>query len=1418
MNKLFLSIVFVLAFALPSMGQKDLRVEYLNIDDGLPQNTVQSITKDPFGFMWFGTDNGLCRYDGYSFEYYYSNGSEDHLWHNRIIQLISDRNSSLFVISQKGLQVFDLLTGNFLSIKNPEIQLIFKQDVVNAEYDNGVLWVVTRTNGVYKLKYNDNRFSVEEHYWTEDNLPVPICIYKGVNNQIYLGTTGQLYQYDTKSNSFIAFKDCYDFSPTYIQTICDDTDHLYIGTNNGMFLNNKKSNELIWFNYDSQNKASLSHSSVTSIVKTSDNEVLIGTLGGFCTLDTDNNSIRRIKLFNKQDESNQVEFIRSLFTDNQGTVWVGTDKIGLAYYNIHQKNFFSINESNSELMNLNRNIINSILKSDDYLWVGTAGNGLARINQSKNEYRIYRNDMPQSVKSNFITSIIEDDSKNTWVGTWGMGIQVFRNGNLIKSFNTEDGLAGDFISYIYITKSGDKIICTQQGLSIYNESLEKFYAIGPIGNFSKWEAGCMLEDKYGFFWIGTINGLHRFNGRLVKKTENTVISHYEQVVFEGTDQQNSLPNNYITTINDDQDGNVWIGTYGGGIAKCVPTSNGNYEFINYTQADGLANNVVYSILCDDSNNLWITTENGLSKYVIENNQFVNYYKQDGLRNNQYYWSAACKDNDGKIYVGGLNGLNYFHPDSILSYSYQTKALITTLNISNHQVSAGDVYHNEVPLKRESFANDTITLSYKDNVFSLEFSALDFLHSSKIKYAYKLEGVDKDWIEVDSKRRIASYTNLSGGIYPFQLKSTNQEGIWNEDLTQVFIEIVPPFWQEMWFKLLMIAFVIALVATYSRYRSFRITMQKKRLEQLVRQRTIEINEKNKQLEENSQRLLDNNEQLERRRSKIEKQKTQLEDQNKEIISQRDQLISLNEEIESIHQMRMQFFTNISHEFRTPLTLILSPIERILNQIDDTLPQSVRNSIHIMKRNAERLLLLTNQILTFRKIEAGKLQVLLHEGKLDEVVSDIAEAFKVLSEDKNISYSITIEKADYSGWYDKSKIENILFNLLANAFKYTPNEGSVECTLRLIEHNNHKNIEVVVTDSGQGIKPDVVERVFDRFYRADSNLGFGTGIGLSLVKELVVKLCGEISVSSEYGKGSAFKVILPIELEAFTDYTIVEEEISDTLSMNEKVELMKDSHDVIADPETNDKEKNRLLIVEDNDDLRNFLSESLSDSYMVYSAKDGQEGYEKAIQHEIDMVVSDIMMPRLNGLDLCKQLKNNLNTSHLPVILLSAKGMEENQVEGLGVGADDYITKPFNFALLQAKIKSLIDNRQKLKKIYLQNNTEEVELQGGSLDDDFMQKVNNVVSELYADPTFDIETFSSKMFVSRSLLYKKLKALTNVSPNEYINVFRLKKALPLLKSKKYQVGEVAVMVGFNDPKYFSRVFKKFYNCSPSEYAGA
>ncbi len=472
------------------------------------------------------------------------------------------------------------------------------------------------------------------------------------------------------------------------------------------------------------------------------------------------------------------------------------------------------------------------------------------------------------------------------------------------------------------------------------------------------------------------------------------------------------------------------------------------------------------------------------------------------------------------------------------------------------------------------------------------------------------------------------------------------------------------------------------------------------------------------------------------------------------------------------------------------------------------------------------MLTNEILTFRKFEAGKVSVSLTQGNLTALIQGVADTFKTLTEQKNIAFNIAVDFNLENVWYDKGKLENILFNLLSNAIKYTPEKGKIYFTATKIFNSlNKPNVLINIQDNGIGISKSAQSKVFDRFYRDDSeqaNGSYGTGIGLALTKQMVEVLNGKITLESEINKGSSFKVILPLEKDDFPTHDVKNKDSEEQISLQERVLLMSDLNVVDSEQvqplNVKDDNSKKVLVVEDNTDLREFLAEALSVNYTVSVAENGEIGYGLACENDYDLIVSDIMMPKVNGLELCKMLKNNLQTSHIPVILLTAKNQEEDYIEGLQYGADDYISKPFNLNVLQAKIYSIIENREKLIQRF--QKVEEDEEQSvvsniSTLDQEFMNKVNQVIEEFYVDSAFDIDAFSSKLYVSRSLLYKKLKALTDVSPNEYITIYRLKKSLTLLKSNKHQVSEVAFMVGFNDPKYFSRVFKKYYNCSPSSY---
>ncbi len=1424
------------------MNYSSAAVEYITVSNGLPQNTVQCIEMDQYGFMWFGTDNGLCRYDGYDFVYYTTSKEANALIDDRILNVVSGLNHFLWITTPKGIQIFNTLKSKFEQISDPNVKELFSSKISHLDIYQNSIWITSPNKGVFELTNGENisQIKIKKQYLNQYRHIRPTFVEISSSGIVFIGTNRGIYKLNKASQSFEKLQATnQNLDKINVQTLFDRKNELWIGTENGLLIFNKGTNELKKYIYNPSDSSSIPHMDITSISENALGQVLLGTLGGISVYDDEHDNFQEINIFPQASNKNHDVFIRSVFADELGNLWIGTEKTGLVHLYTFSKKFKAFPDE--ERFNvINNNIINSIYSAKGNIWIGTAGEGLVKYNSNIDKITRYKTDFDNanSIQSNFVTSIIEDNRGSLWMGTWGMGLQKISNYSSSKfvNYRHEQGLPNEYIAAIYKCKNGMLVIGTQGGLCVYDPNKDIFIPVELSSNslVDAWQVGSIQEDNDGFLWVGTTNGLFRFKTELINPLKGIKLSKYDIIAFEESSEEGTLPNNYTTCLELDNDGNIWIGTYGKGIAKAVPNIYGTYSFINYTEKEGLANNVVYEIISDNNNDLWISTENGLSKFNQVSQQFINYYSKDGLRNNQYYWSAGFESKTGELYFGGLNGLNFFHPDSIENYPFRSNTYITNVKVYNADVKPGDKLHGKVPLKTSSFSTDSIHLSYKDNVISIEFSALPYYLSSKIKYAYLLEGVDKDWIFVDADRRIASYTNLDGGEYLFKVKSTDLDGQWLNNPKEILIIIEPPLWKTTWFQFVLIILFSLLISGYIRYRSFRISQQKKQLEQIVKRRTLEIKEKNDQLEKNAVTLRANNKQLasrqfeiEEQKAKLELQKAQLEHQNSEIISQRDQLIALNKEVESIHQLRLQFFTNISHEFRTPLTLIISPIEKILSDNFNFSKENVINAIKYIKRNAERLLILTNEITTFRKYEAGKVKVALTHGNVGDFISEIAESFRELAESKNINFNVSIDYSLGNTWFDISKLENILFNLISNAIKYTEEYGSVSVWVTKIKGDNNKSqLLINIQDNGIGINKDIQDKVFERFYRDTSNQSntvYGTGIGLSLAKQMIEVLNGSISLDSEENKGSSFKVILPINKEDFPEHEEQSGEKTNQLLLKERIELLNGptvNEETYLKEEVDVKshqQRQKILVVDDNRDLREFLAESLSSNYYVMTAVDGEEGYKLALEKEFDLVVSDVMMPKVNGLEMCKQLKNNIHTSHLPVILLTAKGQEEDVVEGLEYGADDYISKPFNLNVLQAKISSLIENRKKLVKCYqqIEPKVDDPGIRTNSLDDEFMNKLNQVISDHYTNPSFDIETFSSKMFMSRSLLYKKLKALTNVSPTEYVNMYRLKKSIDLLKSKKHQVSEVAFMVGFNDPKYFGRVFKKFFNTSPSSY---
>jgi signal transduction histidine kinase/ligand-binding sensor domain-containing protein/DNA-binding response OmpR family regulator len=1441
MNKLSLQFTFLLIatwlqgytnFQQPA----NYRFQYLLIEDGLPQNTINAIARDQAGFMWFGTNNGICRYDGYAFNLFKSEENQSNSLPDNMISCVEPGlNNRLWIGSLNGLSYYDPQSGRIHKWNAcNENESINRVTALVANKTD--LWVGTSNNGLIMLSLNEQNEYCIKHHFSQENGMLPsnnvTALYMTAQKQLYVGTQNGALVYHADENRFSSIAGARQLPQnTLINDVFESSKgDLYFSTYNGLCVFWANNVQAEWYLSIPNAPNSLQHNTINIVREDANGQILVGTLGGLHLFETYSGNFYAFPEAGPDHFKLNNIFINTLFCDENGNVWIGTEKGGINKFNVYQNQFeFYANDPNDP-NSLNENTINSILKEKDALWVGTAGGGLNHLNYKTGKFRhfTFSNFNTSSISSDYITSVLRGGDGSLWVGSWGGGLNRIRTAgtevNIQRITNTTPGIQNELVNYFVSSLVNDPrgflMIGTEGGLSTFDFSSNKFTTLlaEPTIPVPLSEIGCMLLDSKDFYWIGTRNGLYRFPSGSVRATRDAQFSLSNLQFFQSDTTAGSLPGNYVISLMEDRNGAIWIGTYGNGIARCH-IENNELTCTTFTQEQGLSNNVVYGIQEDQNGNIWMSTDNGLSMFDVKTSQFKNFIKQDGLLNNQFYWSASHKSYDGELYFGGTEGLNFFKPENIYNYRYVPTPRITRMTIYNQEVKPGEKFHDKVVIHEPIYLADTIELTYRDNNLSFDFSAFDYYLPEKASFSYMLTDIDKDWITVPAQRRFANYSNLSGGTYTLLLRASNGDGIWNENPTKVTIIITPPFWQTQWFKIILVIFVLLVTFSLIQLQMRRIISQKKALEEKVRNRTQKIEDQKVMLEKQAAELMNYNTALEKRQSLIEQQKQELENKNDEILKQRDELILLNNKVKDINLHQMQFFMNISHEFRTPLTLIISPLERLIGKFSSNNDET-SSLLRIINRNAQRLLMLINQLLEIRKIETGNQELLVELTETKPFLLEIFHAFDELASKNEIQYTCEFEVNNVA-WIDKEKLENVIYNLLSNAFKFTPKQQKIHFSVHSERLENADYLSLSVSDTGIGIPKNQQGRLFDRFFQVSETKKHphsGTGIGLSLVKSLVEMMYGKIGVESEPGKGSIFTVNIPVSKQYFAEHEIDKSGQVFESNIKNKVALLVDRFSELPLPEIkqHDSSLEKILVVEDNPEMRAFIGSTLSHYYQVFEAPDGVEGYQMAKDENFSLIISDVMMPEMNGLELCRKIKNNLYTSHIPIILLTAKGNVEDFVEGLEQGADDYIAKPFNTEILLAKVHALIENRKVLRnKFSALEDVSPSEITTSNLDQQFFQRVNDIVEKYYTDSAFDVDHFASEMYVSRSQLYKKMKAITNLSANDFINVYRLKKSKELLQNSNLQIGEIAYATGFNDPKYFSRIFKKYYKCSPSDF---
>lgn len=1324
--RLFRVLILVLAVSLQGTGQPSYLFHHLSTDEGLSNSNVRTILKDSYGFLWIGTESGLNRYDGYGFKIYSEKpGGSNTLWPNDILGLQEDGLGNIWINSVYGYTAYNrdkdcfitdianLLQGLGIQVdRNYKVYVDKKQD----------LWVLSGQKAFFydtrkkTLKVFSIKVHIDEVVTTElsDN-----------GDRLYgILKSGVLWQIDkfTGEQTHINLQDY--FKPE----ILADYNKIYIDSRGGIWLYSWKIDEII---YRERTKPEWKKMVLDSSVKAETNSVLgilddgyghiwIGTdHKGLFIYDRANETIANLLNDPETNSSIASNNVGCLYRDNNGIIWMGHNKKGISFYHDSFDKFVNIKHDECK-------DISAILEDrQGNVWLGTDGNGLY-LTEKTGKSKIRKLSMP----NNAIVSLLEDRKGRIWIGTYLNGLYCYENGH-----------------FSHFTKENSRL------------------AANDIWN--------LKEDRYGNFWIGFLGGGIQCL-RSDKESLDSLINacedvryaldiHYDggdklyvgtvfglcvidittgnHTMYMGNKKGNQqFKQMLIGSIYKDGNDNIWLGHSQGLTLWDVKKDTLYY----IDKENGLCDNIIRGIVEDNNHKIWITTSNGLSVFSTErdvqgtiNITNRNFFIKDGLKSNYFNNHSICKLQNGDILLGGTEGYTVVNPNKLAGKDQlPAKVIFTGLSLANTNIQVDSLYNGHKLLEHSIEHTSKITFGYKDKLIALQFATGDLLNADKVKYAYRMDGFNDQWLPTQENKIV--FSSLNPGSYRLFIKACNSDGVWNDEATVLDITVTPPFYLSNWAITLYIFLVIGLII-FIIYRTRK-----------------------------------------HHRTKLERQRLQLK----------------SEQDANLNEMKLRFFTNISHDLRTPLTLILTPLQTILS---GSLEDGLRKKLNTVNKNAEQLLQLINALLDFRKLDVGAETLRLQAGDFVHFIRELCLPFQAYAIDRRMNFTFSSEMETLSMQFDPDKVQKIILNLLSNAFKYTPDGGGIKVHI----YQEDDRVCVSVSDSGQGISNADKAHVFERFYQASQKQEkTGSGIGLHIVSEYVHMHGGTVIVADNEPQGSVFTIKLPIQ-----EASIPEEFSLEKVPDEEPFEQVEDQR-IPANPV--------LLLVDDNRDFCEFMADSLADEYSVLVAFNGQEALEQLRKNDVDIVVSDVMMPVMSGTELCNRIKTNIQWSHIPVILLTARTAEEYQIEGLELGADDYLTKPFNFNVLKLRIRKFLEWTEKCHLSFSQKmDVSPGEITITPLDEKLIEKAINVVEEHISDTEFSVEELGAAVGLSRSHLYKKLMSITGRGPAEFIRTIRLKRGRQLLGKSQLQIAEIAYAVGFNSPKRFTINFKSEFGLSPSEY---
>ena len=1340
--------MLILSFQIISVNGQDLLFQHVNVDNGLSQNSVLSMMQDSDGFIWFGTEYGLNKYDGYKTEVFIpEEGSRGTITGSIVWAITEDSKARIWVGTNEGVHIFNKDSQSFrrLEAETEHGEQIEGVVCYILEADNGEIWFGTTAQGLYRFNEHENRLT---HYpITNVDPQAPDLafriwsIYIDRNEILWAGTWNKgLIRLDTKDVKFDYLNTSNSaLRNNYVGSLYEVSDStVWVGTRDGMQVLNVLTNEIT----SSANKKLNNIPIIQDVHRDENGTFWIASYGeGLFLYDRDLNSLKHIFNDEKDPQSLSDNLVLNLMQDASGCVWAGTYTGGANKYcpdtvkftccqhKFDVKNIFAINGE------------------DPYLLLGSYGNGFYLYDKAEEEVVRIKPD-PSNISGDLIVTMAKGDDGAVWIGYQGSGFSRLNiHTQKIEEFfrynpETAGGLTSGNIRRIITDNLGRVWLGTAGGgLNLYNppDRSFRYFTTTSEPSINNNHVSAIFEDSRHNIWIGTLGGgLNKLDRSLQSVTE------YKSIPGSA----HTLSNDHVWDILEDRNGMIWVAT-NRGLNSLDP---GTGKITRYTEQDGLGNNWVYTILEDNEGRLWLSTNKGISVFKPNENRFINYDVRDGLQSNEFNANAKYKSNDGRLYFGGINGFNAFYPEKITANTKEPNVVITDLKVINKPVPIGES-ESEYAIPMHISRLKELVLTHNEPVISLEFAALHYVNPQKNRYLYKLEGFDNDWIEAGT-RNFVTYTNLDADNYRFRVRGANSDGIWSSKEAILTVTVLPPPWKTWWAYTLYGLILAGGIAI-----AFRAFLARERLKADLK---IE---------------------------KLELQKAQ-----------------------ELDAMKTRFFTGISHEFRTPLTLISAPVKSLKKKYGKD--SDAAYNLRLVEHNSNKLLKLVNQLMELSKLEAGKLSLQVSKDDINTWLNIIGASFQSMAESRDIAFTRKIPDKPCIMYFDKDKVEQIVVNLLSNAFKFTPAKGWVEFDVIVREGYLH----IRVTDNGKGIPPEDLDRIFDRFYQASNSLNKryseGSGIGLALVKELSQLHHGEVLVNSKENESTTFTVILPTGDDAYAENEIVKTKSEEA----NKTEDLKPQQTRDKDQKSSISKKQYILIVEDNDELRDYICTSLSEFYSVNEAGNGKEGLEKALSIP-DLIISDLMMPEMDGMEMLHELKSDPKTSHIPLIMLTAKADRESKLEGLNTGADQYLNKPFDMEELRVRVNSLLAQRERIKNHFYKEFISSPEVGNiRSADNLFLKKAMEVLEKHLGESSFTVDQFAKELAMSRTQLHRKLKAILGCAATEFIRQVRLKKAWHYLNEKKGTVSEIAYEVGFNNLSYFSKCFRETYGMNPSEFPSA